>query len=247
MTAYRSFALLYDELMNDVPYNNWIDYVEKMMKKYGNGGNRFLDIGCGTGAISIPLAKKGFNVTGIDLSEDMLAVANRKSEQSGVSVAYFLQDMREFEGFKPFDCIGIFCDSLNYLVIEEDVKQTFQNVFHYLVPGGLFLFDVHSLYKIEELFIGQSYCSNGDDIAYIWNCFEGETPYSVEHELTFFVKQNRLYERFDELHYQRAFPISQYKQWLEVIGFNVLEITADFTEKSPWETAERIFFVVRRP
>lgn len=248
MTAYQSFALLYDELMADVPYDKWIRYVEEMFKQYGNGVNRrILDVGCGTGSISVPLARKGYHVTGIDLSEDMLAVAHSKAYQAGVDVSFFQQDMREIVGFKAFDCICIFCDSLNYLTIEDDVKKTFKSVFDHLAPNGLFLFDVHSLYKLSEVFIGHSYCSNDDDIAYIWNCYQGDSPYSVEHELSFFVKQNEFYERFDELHFQRTFPISYYEQLLTEIGFSLLKVTADFREEPPAETSERIFFSARKP
>lgn len=245
--SYQHFALLYDELMMDAPYENWLQFIMKNITKYGNGGKRLLDLGCGTGTLSIPLSVQGYNVTGIDLSEEMLAIAQAKSTDAGVQIAYFQQDMRELEGFEPFDIIGVFCDSLNYLRTEQDVELTFKNIFDHLLPGGLFLFDVHSIYKMDNIFIGQSYCSNEEEISYIWNCFAGEQPHSVEHELTFFVKENDLYYRYDEVHYQRTFIVDTYQQWLEKTGFELLAISADFTEEKPVENSERIFFIVRKP
>ncbi len=244
--SYQHFALLYDELMMDAPYENWLQFIMKNIKKYGNGGKRLLDLGCGTGTLSIPLSVQGYNITGVDLSEEMLAIAQAKSIEAGVQIAYYQQDMRELEGFEPFDIIGVFCDSLNYLRTEQDVELTFKNIYDHLLPGGLFLFDVHSIYKMENIFIGQTYCSSDEEISYIWNCFAGDQPHSVEHELTFFVKENDLYYRYDEVHYQRTFIVDTYQQWLEKAGFELLEISADFTEEKPEENSERIFFTARK-
>lgn len=247
MNTYQHFALLYDELMTDVPYDKWIVFIEQMMGKYGNESKHILDLGCGTGSISIPLASKGYTVTGIDLSEDMLTVAQAKAIQRGVNVTFYQQDMRELSNFSCFDVIGIFCDSLNYLKNEEEVQKTFQNVYNQLVPNGLFLFDVHSIYKVTEKFLGHTYSSNDENISFIWNCYEDVLKDSVEHELTFFVKQNdHLYKRFDEVHVQRTFAVELYKKWLEQAGFQILEITADFSNLPPVDTSERIFFAAKK-
>lgn len=245
--SYQHFALLYDELMMDAPYDNWLQLVMKNIKKYGNGGKRLLDLGCGTGTLSIPLSIQGYNVTGIDLSEEMLAIAQTKSMEAGVQISFFQQDMKELEGFEPFDVIGIFCDSLNYLRTEQDVEDTFKNIYDHLIPGGILLFDVHSIYKIESIFIDQTYFSNEEEISYIWNCTRGEQPHSVEHDLTFFVKENDYsYYRYDEVHYQRTFEIDTYRQWLENAGFEIMEVSADFTEEKPTDKSERIFFTAKK-
>lgn len=244
--SYQHFALLYDELMMDAPYEDWLQFITKNIAKYGNGGKRLLDLGCGTGTLSIPLAVQGYNVTGIDLSEEMLAIAHAKSMEASVQIAFFQQDMKELGGFDPFDVIGVFCDSLNYLRSEQDVKLTFRKIYDQLRPGGLLLFDVHSIYKMNSIFIDQTYSSNDEDISYIWNCFAGEQPHSVEHELTFFVKDHDAYYRYDEVHYQQTFPVDYYQQWLEKAGFELLEISADFTEERPTERSERIFFTLKK-
>ena len=246
--TYGEFAYLYDYLMGDAPYERWNQFVKKKVARYGRKETRrLLDIGCGTGELSVNLARNGFQVTGVDLSEDMLAVAQAKAEEKGVNVEFFQQNMTELEGFEPFDCAVIFCDSLNYLQSEDEVKQTFRRIYEHLNEGGLLLFDVHSVYKMEYIFLNKTFASNEEEISYIWNCFPGKYPYSVEHELTFFVRDaSGMYQRFDELHVQRTYKTSQYADWLASSGFEIMEITADFTDHLPTDTSERIFFVAKK-
>lgn len=246
--TYERFALIYDDLMEDAPYDAWIAFLDRHMKKHGNGGARILDLACGTGELTVRLAEKGWKTTGVDLSETMLIVAQQKISEHGFHVPLFQQDMRELEGLGRFDGVVMFCDSLNYLLKEEDVLRTFERIYQHLEDEGLFMFDVHSLYKMNHVFLHHTYAFNDEDASYIWNCFPGEQENSVEHELTFFVRQqeNGLYERFDEFHVQCTFPIAEYQKWLEQCGFQVLQISADFTDDPPLEQSERIFFVCKK-
>lgn len=246
--TYENFAALYDELMRDVPYDQWVNFVKKQKEALGLSGKKFLDLACGTGELSLRLAREGFDVTGVDLSTEMLTIAQEKAERSGQRLFLVQQDMTEIEGIGEFDMVGIFCDSLNYLQSEAAVKKTFERVYYHLIPGGIFIFDVHSLYKMSELFINQTYAFNGVEISYIWQCFEGEHPYSVEHELTFFKlnPNTAQYQRYDELHFQRTFPIDYYVQWLRNAGFDILSVTADFTNHEPEKESERIFFTAQK-
>lgn len=246
--TYESFAYWYDELMKDAPYDEWRAFVHKKIKQYGRADTkRLLDVGCGTGELAIRLAKDGFDVTGVDLSENMLAIAQAKAEQQRINVEFFQQNMTELEGFLPFDGVIIFCDSLNYLQNETDIQQTFQRIYELLHEGGLLLFDVHSVYKMDHVFQGATFASNDESISYIWICDPLETPHTVVHELTFFVQEeDGRYERYDEWHIQRTFDVKQYEQWLTSAGFTVLEVSADFTDVPPHDTAERIFFVAKK-
>ncbi|AEH47152.1 class I SAM-dependent DNA methyltransferase [Parageobacillus thermoglucosidasius] len=246
--TYESFAYWYDALMNEAPYEQWQLFVQKKLKQYGRkGAKRILDIGCGTGELAIRLAKEGFLVTGVDLSENMLAIAQAKAETQHVAIEFFQQNMTEIEGFSSVDCATIFCDSLNYLLEENEVRRTFSRIYELLNEDGLLLFDVHSIYKIDHVFQDAVFASNGEEISYIWSCYPLSLPHSVEHELTFFVRgDDGTYERYDELHRQRTYEVVQYQQWLTEAGFAVLEITADFTDKAPSETSERIFFVAKK-
>lgn len=240
---YGRFAYVYDRLMQDVPYDQWVEYIQKELSRTGIHQPKILDVACGTGQVTIRLAKEGYDVTGIDLSDDMLMVAQEKGQKEGFSIPLFQQNMTELEVGESFDCVGIFCDSLNYLQSAEEVQQTFSAVFSHLKQGGLFLFDVHSPYKIDRVFAEETFAYAGEDVSYIWDCFEGEQEHSVEHELTFFVRDEMgRYERFEESHQQRTFPAEVYEAWLREAGFADIQVTADFLSHSPTDTSERLFF-----
>lgn len=238
MQSYERFSYVYDRLMEEAPYGEWVDLV----KKEADTG-KVLDLGSGTGECSIQLAQVGFEVTAVDLSEHMLSVAQDKAIQAKLPIKFLQQDMRELDTGELYDVITIFCDSLNYVSDIEGVQATLSKVYQHLKPGGVVLFDVHSLYKIQSLFVGNTFSSSEDDISYIWNSFAGEEKGAVEHELSFFVENEEgLYERFDEVHYQRTFSIEEYKNWLSEAGFDMICVTADFTSNPPKSTSERIFF-----
>ena len=246
--SYEQFAYLYDELMKDAPYDQWVSFVKSILVQHEVEAARLLDLACGTGELSVRFAKQGFEVTGIDLSEDMLSVAQAKAESIGVKIPFFQQNMANLEGQGQFDVIGIFCDSLNYLQSEEEVQSTFSNVYQHLQNNGIFIFDVHSIHKITDVFINQTFALNEEEVSYIWNSFPGEDPNSVEHELSFFVLDERTgkYDRIDELHFQRTYPIDQYSNWLDAAGFQIIEISADFEHLEPTKQSERIFFAAKK-
>ncbi|MCR2820465.1 class I SAM-dependent DNA methyltransferase [Lederbergia panacisoli] len=245
--TYERLAYVYDFLMKDVPYYNWLDFLSAERKRYSVEGNRVLDLACGTGELSVLLAEEGFDVTGVDLSGDMLMVAREKAEQKRLQVHLFEQDMSLLEGLGTFDIITIFCDSLNYLQRPEEVQKTFSNVFTHLNEDGLFLFDVHSPYKINE-FINETYSFAEDEVSYIWTSFPGEHSLSIEHELTFFVLDEKTgkYDRFDELHKQRTYSTDQYSDWLTKANFIIKSITADFSNQAPTNMSERLFFTCKK-
>jgi ubiquinone/menaquinone biosynthesis C-methylase UbiE len=245
--TYQHFAYIYDELMVDVPYHAWIEYFQRNIKETSND-SRVLDLACGTGSLSIPLAKLGFEVTGLDLSSEMLSVAEEKARRDQVSITFLQQNMTELSGLEAFDYIVCFCDSLNYLEDEEEVNRTFARVYDQLKPGGIFMFDVHSVHKMENVFKNQTFFSNEENISYIWNCYEGEDPYSVEHDLTFFIKDSKenVYNRFDETHFQRSFPAHLYEAWLKEAGFTNISISADFETEFNTGNHERIFFCCQK-
>ncbi|MDG4655467.1 class I SAM-dependent methyltransferase [Ectobacillus antri] len=243
--SYQQFALLYDELMNDVPYDKWVSFVERKMDQYDVMAPSLLDVACGTGSVALPLMQKGYDVTGVDLSDDMLSVAYEKVRSAGYDAAFYQQDMRELSLDREFDCVTIFCDSLNYVTSEDGIKQTFKKVYEHVKPGGLFLFDIHSLYKIHQVFMNETYTINEEEVALIWTCFPGEEPDSVEHDMTFFVQDGEYYQRFDELHVQRGYETDHIISWLEEAGFTVLCVEGDFTEELT-DTTERIFFTAQK-
>lgn len=233
------FASLYDTLMEDAPYQSWLSYATDNLSFKGS----VLDLACGTGTFTCMLAKQGYNMFGVDVSQDMLTVADEKKREQKLTIPFILQDMRSFSGFDQLDGITLFCDGLNYLHESKDVKETIQQAYSALKSGGVFLFDVHSAYKMEYIFSNQLYGENGEDISYMWFCEQGEETLSIEHELTFFLKQeDGSYERVDETQYQRTFLPTEYQQWLEEAGFHQIEISSEFGKSKNLEEKDRIFF-----
>ncbi len=244
---YVKFADLYDELMSDAPYEQWVSFVLKVVEMNGRKNGHVLDVGCGTGNIAIPLSKIGVKVTAVDLSEEMLIVAKEKNEAAGTKVEFFQQDMRNLEGLGTYDTVISLCDCLNYLNDEAELKSTFQKIYEHLNINGLFIFDVHSTFKIDHFFVGNTFAHNGEKIAYIWESFAGKEPHSVEHDLSFFVlNEQGSYDRYDELHKQRTYPIKNYEHLLESAGFKILSITGDFSLETLTKDCERLFFVAQK-
>lgn len=244
---YQIFAALYDTLMEEAPYDRWVDYVKTRIGRESLSDMAVLDVGCGTGELLVRLHKEGAIVTGVDLSTDMLAVAKEKCERYDVSASLIEQSMTDLTDLGHFDLVTIFCDSLNYLETADEVRRTFKGVYEHLNHGGYFLFDVHSVYKIEHEFINHTFAEDADEIAYIWTSFAGEFPASVEHELSFFIRDDdHRYVKREELHRQRTFPVEQYEKWLEEAGFQVANVSADFEPAQPTARSERIFFCARK-
>ncbi|KGR78564.1 class I SAM-dependent DNA methyltransferase [Ureibacillus manganicus] len=241
MSNYVKFAEVYDLLMQDVPYKEYVQWVKRFAPS--EHFPLLLDVGCGTGTLTLNFFKEGYNVSGIDLSEEMLAIANERALKEALPIPFYQMSMDEIEGFQDYDVITIPIDSINYLEDGQSVKETFNRTYNALRNGGQLFFDVHSLYKVNEIFMQSPFTYDDGNILYVWHTEEGEEEYSVYHQMTFFVKdeQSNKFDRFDEEHYQRTFPVEYYKEWLYQSGFSKVEITADFTELPPSFNSERIF------
>lgn len=241
MSSYERFAHVYDELQVDIPYDKYVEWV--LQHAPCNQFPNLLDIGCGTGVLSLLLARAGYSVSGIDLSENMLSIAAERFADVGLHVPLFCMSMDELEGFEALDVVTIAIDSLNYVVQEKAVYATLERIYDALKDGGQLFFDVHSLYKMNDIFLDSPFTYDDGDISYVWHTEPGDFEHSVIHQMTFFVRDavSDLYERFDEEHIQRTFPIEQYMTWLCTIGFNHVEVTADFTDDAPEYESERIF------
>ena len=232
--CYNSMAQYYDKMMADIDYSWWIKTIEKYLPK----GCRVLDVGCGTGTLSLALANSGYYVTGLDKSCDMLVVANQKAKERSMMIEFIHRDMRELADLSGFDCVLIAVDSLNYLENEADIQKTFTGVHNSLNDEGLFIFDIHTPYKMMETFKDYLYVENDDNLTYIWHVEAGVHPLSVVHELTIFAKnKDGSYKRTIEYHHQRTFEIENYKSWLTEAGFEIVAMTGDI---------DRQLFVARK-
>ncbi|MBQ0138658.1 MAG: class I SAM-dependent methyltransferase [Kurthia sp.] len=241
LNSYGRFAEVYDQLMQDIPYDAYVQWVAE--KAPASQFPTLLDIGCGTGVMLEKLLAKGYQAAGLDLSEEMLMIANERLNANGQQALLVCQSMDELEGFVDLDIITIPIDSINYLPEVEQVKETISRAFEALKSGGHLFFDVHSLFKMNEIFMDGPFTYDDGEITYLWDTEAGEAPHSVHHDMTFFVQaENDLFERFEEYHFQRTFPLETYVAMLEEVGFRSIEVTADFENEKPSEQSQRIFF-----
>lgn len=248
--SYERFAYTYDRLMEGMPYGEWLRFVREGWQRFGIQPVTIADLGCGTGSLAIPLALEGYQVTGIDLSEDMLAVARHKAEQQGMLQAgghlnWVQQDLREWELPEQVDAALSFCDCLNYILEEEEIVSAFRQTYKGLKNGGIFMFDVHPPQQLFAYADAQPFFLNEDDVSYIWTSELDEQRIQIEHDLTIFVKDEQgsdLFHRIDELHVQRAYPLEWLEKQLLEAGFREVHAASDFRWDRPTPKTERAFF-----
>ena len=244
--SYSGFAYIYDKLMQDADYDRWVTYIEEILRKYNIKPELMLDLACGTGSICTRLAQKGHDMIGIDLSEDMLNVAMGKAKEQGLDILFLNQDMREFELYGTVDVITCLMDSINYLTDEQDLQDVFSLVNNYLNPGGLFIFDINSAFKLKEILGSNTFVVEENDIFYVWENNFREDEEICDFYLTFFIKNGYNYSRVDEIHYEKAYSEDTITRYLEKAGLKILGVFDQFEFEKPGKNSERIFFVAQR-
>ncbi|MBE5970759.1 MAG: class I SAM-dependent methyltransferase [Lachnospiraceae bacterium] len=250
MEAYEGFGQVYDEFMDNVPYDEWCEYIVDMLNEHGVDGGLCLELGCGTGEVCERLADKGFDMIGLDASSEMLNQAIKKRDESKKDILYLLQDMTEFELYGTVKAVVSICDCLNYLIQNEQLLKTFKLVNNYLDPGGIFLFDMNTRHKYEE--IGDSVIAeNREDASFIWENFFDSDENINEYDLTLFVKdESGKYEKYEETHSQRAYSFDEVKNMLEDAGMEFVSCFKAFTkeeikDEKAMNECERVYFVAR--
>ena len=248
MEAYTSFAEVYDTFMDNVPYEEWADYLEDRLKEYGIRDGLVLELGCGTGSMTELLAEKGYDMIGVDNSEDMLEIAMEKRIESGHDILYLLQNMQEFELYGTVRAIVSVCDSVNYITEPEELEEVFRLVNNYLDPKGVFLFDFNTVYKYKEVMGDTVIAEDRGECSFIWDNFYYEEERINEYDLTLFIQEDAnedLYRRYQETHYQRGYTLEEMKELVECSGL-VFEAAYDaVTHEEPTEKSERIYIVAR--
>lgn len=276
MKEYTGFAEVYDMFMDNVPYDKWAKYLQKLLKENGAKEGIVCELGCGTGKMTRRLRDMGYDMIGIDISQDMLQIAmeqetalkktgtqnadinkveskhTKSDKKKNYEILYLNQDMREFELYGTVAAVVSVCDSMNYITEKEDLLQTFKLVRNYLDPGGVFIFDMNTPYYYKKKLGEQTICENRDEGSFIWeNYYDPDTKIN-EFDMTIYIRRNtndaahELYERFEETHFQRAYSIAEVKALLKRAGLKDIKVYKAFTKDTPDTVTERVYFLAKK-
>lgn len=247
MSAYGAFAEIYDLLMDDFDYPAWAEYYLKLLSEAGVKPKTLAECACGTGSLTIPFAKRGIRVTGVDLSGEMLAVAQQKARKNGVQAMFVKQDMSRLALPRPADALVCGCDGVNYLLTEAQLRGFFQSAHQAIRPGGALTFDISSEYKLENVLGNGFFGEERDEAAYLWANQWDEKARTVRMDLTFFCREpGGLYRRFAETHVQKAHRPDELVRLMEECGFSKIRVFGDRTMEPPKDDELRIHFLAVR-
>lgn len=243
MESYTSFAKVYDLFMDNVPYEEWCEYLVSLFKENGIENGLVLDLGCGTGKLTRLMEKKGYDMIGLDNSFEMLDIAR---EQVSKNILYLMQDMREFELYGTVRAIYSACDSLNYILEEEELLEVFKLVNNYLDPNGLFVFDINSSFKYHELLAENTFAETREEGSFIWENYFDEEEGINEYDLTLYIEEeDGRFARFQEVHYQKCYELSTIKKLIEAAGLQFVAAYDAYTKNPVAEDSEKITVVAR--
>ena len=248
MDSYQFLAGCYDELTYDVPYPRWADYIEKHFRRRGLPGNIVLDLACGTGSLTRELAQRGYEMIGVDLSPEMLAEAAEKNRDVGdVPPIFLCQPMENLDLYGTIDACVCCLDSVNYVTSPKKLQQAFERVHLFLMPGGLFLFDINTPEKLRGL-DGQVFLDETEDAYCVWRA-----EYSKRSRIcSYFMDIFRLdpdsgqWDRGEEIHEERAYTIPELTGFLQQAGFRDIKVYGELKLRPPVPNEGRVFFVARK-
>jgi SAM-dependent methyltransferase len=241
MAEYKYFATVYDRMMDDIPYEEWEQYILLLLCRYGvEPCSRITELGCGTGTMSELLAEDGFQVTGIDLSKEMLDIAIKKGRND---ISYICADMRDFVLPEKQSAVISICDSMNYLLTEDDLTAALTCGKKCLEPGGIFIFDLKTEYFFKNSYDGITFADDLGDFSYVWQNRYDEEARIHEYRIRFRIKEEQGYRFEKELHRQRTFRAEEIKAATLKAGFRKAVAYDAFTLDKPRKNSERIYIV----
>lgn len=245
---YDLLAPFYDKINSDIDYSAWADFIEKVVEKYGEiSPELWLDLGCGTGRMTLELAKRGRDMTGVDYSPEMLDIAREEAERQGLdSVLWLCQDMREFELYGTVDVVVSCLDSINHLSTPKDLDKCLNLVHNYLAPNGLFIFDINGRYKFENIYSDNSYVMEEDGAVCIWQNYYNEKNQICDFYITLFEEQDDgRYERYDEIQKERMYTLKSIKSHLAKCNLEFIGAYENFDFTPATDNSERIYIVAK--
>lgn len=244
---YQEFAGIYDRMMSEIPYDKWFEKLHSQLAARGKAGGHLCELGCGTGQMSGRFADAGYEVTGIDNSPDMLALAAEKKREEQ-NILYLNQDMTDFSLHKPADVVLCICDTMNYLLEEDELKNMFSCVRDCLTEDGIFIFDMKTEYCFSELLGDEIRVEDEEDYLVIWDNEYHREDKLNEYLMTMFVRcgDDGRYERYDECHRQRAYEVERVKELLTETDLVLTDCFGADMARTPGAEEERIYFIVEK-
>jgi hypothetical protein len=245
MEAYLGFAEVYDKFMDNVPYDEWTKYLVGLLKENGVKEGIVAELGCGTGNITDRLKAAGYDMIGIDNSAEMLQVAAEKDSD----ILYLCQDMREFELYGTVGAFVCICDGMNYILDKADLVKVFKLVNTFLDTNGVFIFDLNTIYKYENLLAENVITENRENMSFIWENYYDREDRINEYDLTIYLKDEEdnkeRFFRFDEVHYQKGYNVDEIKEAVEEAGMEFVAVYDAFSKDAPKPDSERVYFIAR--
>lgn len=246
MSGYSYFADYYDGLTKNVDYETRANYIEQLVKKFNHGFGLTLDLACGTGSLTLELAKKGVDIFGADSSPDMLSEAQQKAAQFNKSILFICQKMQDIDLFGTIDTCICTLDSINHLIKREDVLKTFKRISMFMNKGGYFIFDVNTLYKHKEILGNNTFVYDTRDVYCVWQNRLKKDNATVQITLDFFKKRGKLYSRCGECFSERAYAHGDICNMLKEAGFEFVDCYGELTFEKPQEDSQRNVYIARK-
>ncbi|MGN0488422.1 MAG: class I SAM-dependent DNA methyltransferase [Ruminococcus sp.] len=245
MESYNDFAEFYDSLMINAEYKKRAEYILKLFNKLNHNMGLTLDLACGTGNLTLELAKAGVDIYGIDGSEEMLSQAINKSAQQGLNILFLCQKMQEIDLYGTIDTCVCTLDSINHMTDIKDVQKTFDRVSLFMNKGGYFLFDLNTIYKHREILCNNIFVYDTEDVYCVWQNSLKENNL-VEIDLDFFIPEDEVYFRASEHFEERAYSDEEITAMLNKAGFEKIALYGEMTFDSPKDTEQRVIYVAQK-
>ena len=245
MDAYHALAASYDRLTNDVDYRQTVAFYKQILTREGLRPETAVDLACGTGSVALLLAREGLRVTGVDLSEEMLTVAQQKACELSQPPLFVCQPLQALHLPRGVDLAVCALDSLDYILDPEDCREAIRRVYKVLNPGGIFIFDVNTPEKLRAM-DGQVFLDEEEDVFCVWRGEFDEQANICSYGMDLFQRRGEVWERSFEEHREYAYSQAQLTEYLRQAGFTRIRVYGDRRFEAPGEGEQRIYFSARK-